>query len=1155
MRKPSLWTGVLGAAIALTMVAGPAFAVEETKIGVTSASNLTTTGFPPVSPEHLLGIGVEVVGDERVITTKDGRAQLLFLDHSALTIGPNSNLVLDKFVYDPDAGVGELAFSATKGLFRLVGGRISKKTPVTIKTSAGTIGIRGGIAIVSIEEGGPVEATFLFGKEMTVESEGRVVTATRPGSLVTFSLGNILDPVLLSAERLGRIIEQLEQPPGKPTDSAVLVFQQEVKDAVLALAEPAAGPGPAVPSFTQQIELIRVIEDIQDTTTIVTDESGENQGSGGSAPTDLQVSAASFDENAAFAATLSATDPDSTVFTFALTNDPTGGALQVAGDQLSLVAPLDFEALPAGFTDQGDGTATVTLGLSANDGVNTFAKDLTFTVTNVNEPPTSQSLTNDTVPENLLAPDGLIGVLSTVDPDAGDTATFTIVNDPDGKFTIVGNELQLAASLDFEAMTSHDVTVRVTDSDGLTFDVPFTITVTDVNEPPTSQSLTNDTAPENLIAPDGVIGVLSADDPDAGDTVTFTIVNDPDKKFQIGGAAGDELQLAAPLDFEAMTSHNVTLRATDSDGLTFDMPFTITVTNVPDTLFDSTFAGRFKTDATVNLNLGLGTEDGDPAFDIPFSNASIVDGFLTAPDIGLLLPTSGTPIDVEPGFTGFSFDGTGTSSPFGRLAGEGFISDDGAFIVYETIEIDNAPVFRDLIFAGIPATSFPTSGITAYILEPDFVLESNVPFVRGFSGGDLFVADEPLFLIDFGKGVFGGALIAIDGDGQSGNQTSAASVFGGSFNGTPTDLLGLMRGTTRVSSGEQPHFFDSDIELSRDGDGNAFFGADNPDYFVFQSDGGAVDVFEGTTTTYFPNVVAHVDPTETFDAPTSRTLSGFSGGAFQRIDSGGSLLSTKLFINTTADPSDTQILIDATTGTLTAVFDVQRLPPGGLVDVDDNRLVAFFGGAGRSAIFDDEDFGAIESSSISTTFEGAPVDALLYMVTSEAFESNNFPGATSECVCQFLEWGFWGGEIRFTGGESVRIHLANWIAGDNIASGIDLPTVGTAVYSGHLIGTVLNAGAVYQAMGGFNMNFDFAAPKASTINVTGFDAVDYNANVVNLTNGIYQATGADASALSRTIEFEGAFFGGGGDPVAETGGNFNIGGSSYSAAGIFAGAK
>ncbi len=45
-------------------------------------------------------------------------------------------------------------------------------------------------------------------------------------------------------------------------------------------------------------------------------------------------------------------------------------------------------------------------------------------------------------------------------------------------------------------------------------------------------------------------------------------------------------------------------------------------------------------------------------------------------------------------------------------------------------------------------------------------------------------------------------------------------------------------------------------------------------------------------------------------------------------------------------------------------------------------------------------------------------------------------------------------------------------------------------------------------------------------------------------------------AHSRTINFTGAFFGGGGDPVAETGGQFNIdGGPDYTASGIFAGAK
>ena len=54
-------------------------------------------------------------------------------------------MVLDEFVYDPATGSGKLAMTATKGVFRLVGGKISKSEPVTLKTPTATIGIRGGM--------------------------------------------------------------------------------------------------------------------------------------------------------------------------------------------------------------------------------------------------------------------------------------------------------------------------------------------------------------------------------------------------------------------------------------------------------------------------------------------------------------------------------------------------------------------------------------------------------------------------------------------------------------------------------------------------------------------------------------------------------------------------------------------------------------------------------------------------------------------------------------------------------------------------------------------------------------------------------------------------------------------------------------------------
>jgi len=114
----------------------------------------------------------------------------------------------------------------------------------------------------------------------------------------------------------------------------------------------------------------------------------KESGSGGSEdspPTDMQISSDSFDENAAFVATLTATDPDTPAgsIAYGLVNDPSG-AFQVTGNQLSLVSPLDFEDLPAGFIDQGNGTATLSVVVSASDGVNpAYEETLTLTVNDV----------------------------------------------------------------------------------------------------------------------------------------------------------------------------------------------------------------------------------------------------------------------------------------------------------------------------------------------------------------------------------------------------------------------------------------------------------------------------------------------------------------------------------------------------------------------------------------------------------------------------------------------------------------------------------------------------------------------------------------------------------------------------------------------------
>jgi hypothetical protein len=164
-------------------------ALAQQKVGVTSASSGDPRGKPPASAERVLHVGVDVQANELVTTGANDRAHLLFLDGSSLTVGPQARLTIDRFVYDADRKSGELAASATQGVFRFVGGKISKTTPVIIKTPSATLTIRGGIMLVSVEPT-RTTATFMFGVEMTVTANGQTQTVTRPGWQVAVANGH-----------------------------------------------------------------------------------------------------------------------------------------------------------------------------------------------------------------------------------------------------------------------------------------------------------------------------------------------------------------------------------------------------------------------------------------------------------------------------------------------------------------------------------------------------------------------------------------------------------------------------------------------------------------------------------------------------------------------------------------------------------------------------------------------------------------------------------------------------------------------------------------------------------------------------------------------------------------------------------------------------
>lgn len=189
-RRPVASLSLLTAAL---LAAGPSSLLPtaaHAKVGVTSATDGDPRGKPPSEAERVLRVGVDVQANELITTSANDRAHLMFLDGTSLSVGPNAQLTIDKFVYDPTTKTGDLAINASKGVFRLVGGKISKTNAITVTTPSSTIGIRGGISILSVEQRSTL-SVFVFGISMSVGAGGKIEIVTRPGFQVTTQFGGL----------------------------------------------------------------------------------------------------------------------------------------------------------------------------------------------------------------------------------------------------------------------------------------------------------------------------------------------------------------------------------------------------------------------------------------------------------------------------------------------------------------------------------------------------------------------------------------------------------------------------------------------------------------------------------------------------------------------------------------------------------------------------------------------------------------------------------------------------------------------------------------------------------------------------------------------------------------------------------------------------
>lgn len=235
--------------------------------GKVGAVNPDATGTPPGGASRTLVIGTGVVYKEKIQTSPQGSTQILFPDQSTLNLGGNTSIVIDEYVYDPKTGTGSMAATLGRGVMRFVGGQISHTKGITVDTSVGNLGIRGGVATVVF----PVTAQFTAGDPKLAGASGELVighvgvivlknnvsqVTIRPGFATWVSGPNdpIPEPFRISDLVMAKIVAALTSSSGQKGGAGNLPSPEAfiLRDGIgtVILTDPARPPGSDPLGFT-----------------------------------------------------------------------------------------------------------------------------------------------------------------------------------------------------------------------------------------------------------------------------------------------------------------------------------------------------------------------------------------------------------------------------------------------------------------------------------------------------------------------------------------------------------------------------------------------------------------------------------------------------------------------------------------------------------------------------------------------------------------------------------------------------------------------------------------------------------------------------------------------------------------------------------------
>ena len=196
-------------------------------------------------------------------------------------------------------------------------------------------------------------------------------------------------------------------------------------------------------------------------------------------------------------------------------------------------------------------------------------------VSDVNEQPYDILLSNSNIDENSGA-GAVVGSLSSIDPDNGQSFSYSLEDDAGGLFHIQNNQIKVAVDnnnclqfggsycrINYEEKPNASIRVKTEDNGEpkLSFSKDLTITVDNINDRPRDIRLSANTLLEN--ATKGfIIGEFTATDEDVGQNITFKLTNDDNGRFTM--VRNSFIAKAKDTNYESSKAHRITVEARDN---------------------------------------------------------------------------------------------------------------------------------------------------------------------------------------------------------------------------------------------------------------------------------------------------------------------------------------------------------------------------------------------------------------------------------------------------------------------------------------------------------------------------------------------------------------------------------------------------------------